>query len=104
QTPQGTQVIQGTQLRDVSSGFYVRPRVSGEQVTLEVSPQRESLGPGGNINTQRISSVVSGRLGEWMELGGVVRNSTQQDSALAARDSERNYDQRKIYIKVEELR
>ncbi|HVS27740.1 MAG TPA: secretin N-terminal domain-containing protein [Burkholderiales bacterium] len=104
QTPQGTQVIQNTQFRDVATGFYVRPRVSGEQVTLEVSPQRESLGPDGSVNTQSVSSVVSGRLGEWMELGGIVQSRTQQNSGIASRDSERNSDQRRIYIKVEEIR
>lgn len=104
QTPQGTQVIQNTQFRDVATGFYVRPRVSGEQVTLEVRPQRESLGPDGSLDTQSVSSVVSGRLGEWMELGGIVQSRTQQNSGIASRDSERNSDQRRIYIKVEEIR
>ncbi len=104
QTPQGTQVVQNTQYRDVATGFYVKPRVSGEQVMLEVSPQRERLGPDGSIDTQSVSSVVSGRLGEWMELGGIDQSRTQQNSGIASRDSERNTDQRRIYIKVEEIR
>ena len=104
QTPQGTQVVQNTQFRDAASGFYVRPRVTGEQVRLEVRPQRERLGPDGSIDTQSVSSVVSGRLGEWIELGGIVQGRTQQNSGLASRDSERSSDQRRIYIKVEEIR
>ena len=104
QTPQGPQVVQNTQFRDTTSGFYVRPRVSGEQVTLEVRPQRERLGPDGSIDTQIVSTVVSGRLGEWMELGGIDQSRAQQNSAIASRDSERNSDQRRIYIKVEEMR
>ncbi|MGH8743357.1 MAG: hypothetical protein ACREUY_03670, partial [Burkholderiales bacterium] len=104
QTPQGAQIIQNTQFRDVATGFYVRPRVSGDQVTLEVRPQRESLGPDGSVNTQSVSSLVSGRLGEWMELGGMVQYRTQQNSEITSRDTERNRDQRNIYIKVEEIR
>jgi len=104
QTPQGAQVVQDTQFRDVATGFYVKPRVSGELVTLEVSPQRERLGPDGRVNTQRIASVISGRLGEWMELGGIANSGVQQNSGIASRDSERNTAQNTIYIKVEEIR
>ena len=104
QTPQGTQVVQNTQYRDVATGFYVKPRVSGEQVMLEVSPQRERIGPDGSVDTQRVATTVSGRLGEWMELGGIDQSRMQQNSGIASRDSERNSDQRKIYIKVEEIR
>jgi hypothetical protein len=96
--------VQSTQFRDAATGFYVKPRVSGEQVTLEVSPQRERLGPDGTVVSQRITSVVSGRLGEWMELGGIAQVSMQQNSGIASRDSERNAAQNSIYIKVEELR
>jgi type II secretory pathway component GspD/PulD (secretin) len=101
---QGTQRMETMQFRDINSGLYVKPRVSGDLVTLEVSPQRETAGAGGSVNTQRVSSVVSGRLGEWIELGGIVQNRMQQNSEIASRDSERNLDQRNIYIKVEEIR
>ena len=104
QTPQGTQVVQNTQYSDAASGFYVKPRVSGEQVTLEVSPQRERIGPDGSVDTQRVATTVSGRLGEWMELGGIDQSRAQLNSGIASRDSERNSDLRKIYIKVEEMR
>ena len=104
QTPQGAQVVQNTQFRDTTSGFYVRPRVSGEQVTLEVRPQRERIGPDGSVDIQRVATTVSGRLGEWMELGGIDQSRAQQNSAIASRDSERNSGQGKIYIKVEEMR
>ncbi|HEY6280732.1 MAG TPA: secretin N-terminal domain-containing protein [Burkholderiales bacterium] len=104
QTPQGTQVVQNTEYRDVATGFYVKPRVFGEQVTLEVSPQRERIGPDGRVDTQRVATTVSGRLGEWMELGGIDQSRAQQNSGIASRDSEHNTDQRRIYIKVEEIR
>ena len=104
QTPQGPRVVQNTQYQDIASGFYVKPHVSGEQVTLEVSPQREQLAPDGSINTQRIATIVSGRLGEWIELGGVAQSQIQQNSGIAASDLERNTTQNRIQIKVEEIR
>jgi len=104
QTPQGAQVIKSSQFREAATGFYVRPRVSGELVTLEVSPQRERVGPDGTVIAQRIASVISGRLGEWMGLGGIAESQTLQNSGLASRDSERNSIQNRIYIKVDEIR
>src|SRR3972149_6569833 len=37
------QVVETTQYRDAATGFYVLPRVSGDRVTLAISPQRETL-------------------------------------------------------------
>ncbi|MGH8712220.1 MAG: hypothetical protein ACREVA_13075, partial [Burkholderiales bacterium] len=62
------------------------------------------IGPDGRVDTQRVATTVSGRLGEWMELGGIDQSRTQQNSGIASRDSERNTDQRRIYIRVEEIR
>jgi len=104
QTPQGPRLIQNTRYQDIASGFYVKPLLSGEQVTLEISPQRQQLALDGSINTQRIASVVSGRLGEWIELGGVARLQTQQTIGIASTDAEGNTAQNRVYIKVEEIR
>ncbi|TCK18277.1 type II/III secretion system protein [Thiogranum longum] len=58
--------------KDVTSGFYVRPRVSGERVILDISPHRDALDPGGAINTRSATTTISGRLGEWIPLGGTT--------------------------------
>lgn len=51
--PQGVLVTENTQYRDATTGFTVLARVNGEQVTLEVSPQRDtpSMQSPGSINT-----------------------------------------------------
>lgn len=103
-TPQGAQTVDSVQFRDVTSGFYVRPRVSGDIVTVEINQQRDTPAVGGSVNVQQASSVVSGRLGEWMELGGIAQQRSQQNETLTSRDSDRSSDQRRIYIKVEEIR
>lgn len=103
-TPQGAQTVDSVQFRDVTSGFYVRPRVSGDIVTVEINQQRDTPAVGGSVNVQQASSVVSGRLGEWMELGGIAQQRSQQNKTLTSRDSDRSSDQRRIYIKVEEIR
>jgi Bacterial type II/III secretion system short domain len=74
------------------TGFAVLPRVSGSNVFLEIGTRQEAFSRGGAIQSQRAATTVSGRLGEWIELGGV-------DSASPARERTAS-----IWVKVEELR
>jgi type II secretory pathway component GspD/PulD (secretin) len=101
----GTQVINTTQYRDVSSGFYVLPRINGENVTLEISTQNDSLAPNQNMATriQNTSSTVSGHLGEWIELGGVGQQSSNDSTSITTRSTSRQNERRSVLIKVEEV-
>lgn len=105
-TPQGVRVIESTQFRDATTGFYVLPRINGDRVTLEVSPQRDSPSTQspGSINIQHIVTSVSGRLGEWIDLGGVGQNKTDQTSAIGSRSTATTSEQRTVLIRVEEVR
>jgi type II secretory pathway component GspD/PulD (secretin) len=100
------QVVEGAQYRDIASGFYVLPRVSGDRVTLDVSSQRESLSrrSAGNVNVQSLVTTVSGRLGEWMEIGGVGQDASGQQAVLLGRTSTTSRDNRRVLLKVEETR
>ena len=100
------QVVEGTQYRDVASGFYVLPRLAGDRVTLDVSSQRESLArrSTGSVNVQSVVTTVSGRLGEWMELGGVGQDASGQQSVLLGRSATSSRDSRRVLIKVDEVR
>jgi len=104
------QVVNATEYRDVMTGFYALPRVAGDQVTLEISPQRDTLAgpdqnlPRGSVNVQRAATTISGRLGEWMEVGGVVQNVSTQQSGTLGRATGSSSDNRRILLKVDELR
>ena len=99
-------VVETPQYRDVTSGFYVRPRVSGDRVLLDISPQRESLSSDirGGVNVQRVVTTVSGRLGEWIEIGGIVQNASGQQSVLLGQASSTETDYRRVLVKVDEAR
>lgn len=71
QGPGGTRIERRTEYRDVDSGFEVRPRVNGQRVTLEVRPFSATPLSGGRVEQESIITTVSGRLGEWITLGGV---------------------------------
>ena len=104
----GTRVIDSTQYQEVGSGFYVLPRVNGNRVTLEISAQNDSLAPGSTdqpaMRIQQTSSTVSGRLGEWLEIGGIGQQKSNDSSTISTRDTSRMREQRSVLIKVEEIK
>lgn len=104
-TQSGTQTSQSTEYRDVGTGFRVKPRVNGDQVTLEISTRRDSVeDPNAqSINLQRVDTVISGRLGQWMELAGVGQSGSRQDSGTVSRRSSTGTDDRRVLLKVEEM-
>lgn len=103
-TPFGTVVQSGVAIREANTGFMVLPRLAGDRVTLEINPQREVPGPGGTVQSQRIVTTASGRLGEWFELGGLSQSRSSQSSGLLSSTRELADDNRRVWVKVEELR
>ena len=103
QTPQGPQVYESVEYRDVDTGFRARPRVHGDQVTLEISLRSDTVADANAqvFDIQRIDSVISGRLGEWMEVGGVDQNRAQNEGATISRRSGSVSDDRKVFLKVD---
>jgi hypothetical protein len=89
-----------TQLQDVSGGFYVVPRLQGDSVTLEIL-QRDDRPGRGVVNTQRTATVVRGRLGEWLALGGIDSSSDDSQGGLGRSVSSRGSEFRQINVKVE---
>ncbi len=86
--------------RDVTTGFTVLPRLQGDQVVIEINPvasrTRQDV-----IESHAISTTVSGRLGEWIELGGLSQQSDSGDSGILSRSTENRSEQRKVFLKVE---
>lgn len=108
QGPWGTRVIDSVQYQEIGSGFYVLPRVNGDRVTLEISTQNDALAPDGGdypvMRVQQASSTLSGRLGEWLEVGGLGQQKDNDNSTLSTRGTSRIREQRNVLIKVEEVK
>ncbi len=104
--PGGTVVNDTVVYRDSGQGFYAEPRLSGDRVTLEISPQYDTPGNQGygSVNTQRLSTTVSGRLGEWIELGGTNQHVSNQGRGNLSTGSMQGSDNRSIWLLVEEVR
>lgn len=101
--PGGAVINETVVYQDVGRGFYAVPRLNGERVTLDISQQSASQGGYGSINSQRLSTTVSGRLGEWIELGGSGRQASgNQGGGLNLSTSDAR-DNRSIWLMVEEV-
>jgi hypothetical protein len=90
------------QLQDVTSGFYVVPRLQGDEVTLEILQHDDRPGRRrGVINTQSAGTMVRGRLGEWVELGGVATSNNNRQGGPGRSVNSRGSNNRAIQVKVE---
>jgi type II secretory pathway component GspD/PulD (secretin) len=89
-----------TAYRNVSSGFLVTPRVNATQVVLDIEQQDERV-VNGSVQTQRLTTQVSGPLGEWIRLGGVSESASSQQRGILSRQYSTQSDAREIWVKVE---
>ena len=99
-------VVETVEYRDATTGFNVLPRVQGDRVTLDINPTRDTFDDQrrGAVNVQRVVTTVSGRLGEWIDLGGVGDARSDERTVLLGRSSGSVDDRRGVQVKVEELR
>lgn len=92
--------VESIRFKDVRTGLMVLPRLSGDQVTLEVSLQKSRL-TGQSIETFGINTVVSDRIGEWIELGGVTQSRKGSEAGIGNRAATHNAESRKVFLKVD---
>ena len=89
-----------------TSGFYVLPRVNGDRVNVMVAPNLTDVN--GRITPtfviQNAQTTVSGRLGDWIEIGGLTTASGGNNQGLLSSNQSKQKDSRTILIKVEEIR
>jgi len=100
-------VSQSTGFRDVQTGFYATPRVSGDRVTLEISSRQQHLTGQAHdapVTTGRITTTVTGRLGDWMQIGGSAGDATGGNSGLVAWGARAELTQYSAWVKVDEVR
>jgi len=104
QTPAGVVGQDVFVVQEASTGFEVAPRISGDRVFLDIAPQRQSLDGQGNIQGQRMTTSVLGRLGEWFEIGGIAASGARDERGIASASRSRSSESRRIWVKVEEIR
>ena len=101
-TPEG--VTGGLDYKKVTTGFYVLPRVNGERVTLQVSPFKNTNQGGGNIETRSARTTLSGKLGEWLLIGGVTEQLKRAQSGSGSYNATQSRKNEGIWIKADLVR
>jgi type II secretory pathway component GspD/PulD (secretin) len=96
-------VAGGIEYKDVTTGFYVLPRIHGDNVTLQVSPFKnsQSNARGGNIETQHANTTITGRIGEWLLIGGVTEQLKRAQSGTGSYSSTQSRNNESIWIKAD---
>ena len=89
--------------QQLTSGFRVMPRLSGDVVTLTIRPQQQSPSQTGQtvFQSTQMETTIQGKLGEWMHIGGVGETEQTQSSGLTYRTRVRHQNQDQIWVKVE---
>ncbi|MDP2246037.1 secretin N-terminal domain-containing protein [Pseudomonas sp.] len=97
------QVYNSTEYRNVMRGFYVTASLTGEIVHINISSNRDRVSQSqpGVIDIQNTDTRVSGRLGEWISIGGVNQQSqVERDGVLRQRSTQGREDM-SLRVKVE---
>jgi acetyltransferase-like isoleucine patch superfamily enzyme len=111
-TGAGVVIQDGVEYRDVTSGFYVLPRLQGDNVTLLIAPRlsrvtpnsRHSRDHAATFDIQEVETTATGRLGEWIQIGGATQHYNNDSRRNVIRTKQRGQEQRNVLIKVEEIK
>lgn len=101
---EGTRIEQQTRYAGATTGFYARPRVNGDRVTIDISPYQttaEGAGQPPSFNVQSLHTTVTGKLGEWIELGlSTTRIDEHGSGAITYATSQRGEQDRRVLLRV----
>jgi hypothetical protein len=98
-TGRSAPIYDGAGFRETSSGFEAVPRLAGDGVLVEIAQHRDTP-----ARQQALSTTVSGRLGQWLDIGGAVEAASRDESALLSARSSASARTGRVWLKVDELK
>jgi Bacterial type II/III secretion system short domain len=98
----GTVLASGKTYLDGDLAFSVVPRLTDDQVTLEITAINDTVDNRGALDVQRALSTVSGRLGEWLNVAEAIRASSPSSGILSA--DQRLSEVGTLLVRIEEAR
>ena len=95
QVDQRVQVVEGGRAtlftgEEKVRGFEVIPRISGNMVSMQIA-------------SSLTASTVSGRLGEWFELGAIERSAARDERSIGSVRESASAGSRRVWVKVDPL-
>lgn len=97
------QAYNNTEYRNVTRGFYVTASLTGDIVHISISSNRDRLSQSqpGAIDVQSTDTRVSGRLGEWISIGGVSEQNLAEQRDVLQRRATQGREDMSLRVKVE---
>jgi type II secretory pathway component GspD/PulD (secretin) len=94
-----------TEYRNVTRGFYVTASLTGDTVHISIANNNDRLSQTqqGAIDIQNTDTKVTGRLGEWITIGGVNENAQSDQNGFVQRRSTQGRDDMTLRVKVDAL-
>lgn len=100
-TPQGS-LVRGSSMQDAITGFYARPRLNGQRVSIELAVSQQAFN-GVQRTGSQLSTTVEGRLGEWLEVARTTQDSQGRESLLIGGSQQQGQQSHSVRIRVQAL-
>ena len=96
-------VREGVRYQQATSGFYVLPRLAGEQVILEIRAHDTSVERHGraSFQTQQADTVLRGQIGAWLPLAGVSQTQQRSRQGVLYYSKRETVQDAQLYIRVD---
>ncbi|WP_163833201.1 secretin N-terminal domain-containing protein [Spartinivicinus ruber] len=94
-----------TYYKNVTAGFYVTVRVSGNQAHIQLNSHNNRVNPQQQrtIDIQETNTTFSAPLGQWVNFGGISNNSQESNKELLSRHYSTANQQSQYAIKIDTL-
>jgi type II secretory pathway component GspD/PulD (secretin) len=94
-----------TEYRNVTQGFYVTPRLSGDTVRLQISTNNDRMSHERPdvVKVQSTDTTITGKLGEWITLAGFNQQSQADNRASTLTYSTQRGENMTLRVKVDLL-
>ncbi|OQW73778.1 MAG: type II and III secretion system protein [Proteobacteria bacterium ST_bin11] len=99
----GAAVSSSTQMVEASTGFAVTPRLTGNQVLLDVEPWSDRFQRNGHIETQSARTTLRAELGEWVEIAGNANTEQSNNHGFNSFNQSTRQNALRILIKVDQV-
>ena len=104
QSQSGTLMEQKTRYVGATTGFYVRPHLNGDTVSVDITPYQTThsgVATPPEFKTQALHTTVSGKLGEWITIGASSTTTDENNqNVIEYSTSQRGEQDRRILLRV----
>lgn len=99
---QNGEMIRGNDQQEAVSGFYVRPRLVGDRVLIDLTTRQEAFNKAG-VDSNGMATMVEGVVGQWINVGGVMKDTDGKDRVLLGAVSKQQTLSSQVRVRVSAL-